>query len=103
MGKIEDEMVIVEKMIRLYCRNKHNNADMCDDCLQIRNYAFERLTKCPFGDNKSACKNCKVHCYKSDSRQKIREIMRYSGPRMLIYHSKYFFQHYIAKKTDKVD
>lgn len=45
-----------------------------------------RRDKCPFGEGKSFCSNCPIHCYKSDMREKIRQVMRYSGPRMLLYH-----------------
>ncbi len=101
MEKIEYEKVTVEKMIRLYCKRKHKTADLCEECTQIRDYALDKLGKCPFGEDKGACRKCEVHCYKSEKREKIKEIMRYSGPRMLLYHPKDFFGHYFIKKTDK--
>ena len=45
-----------------------------------------RLDKCPFLEGKTTCANCPVHCYKSDMREKVREVMRYSGPRMTLRH-----------------
>ncbi len=35
---------------------------------------------------KTFCANCKVHCYKPQMREQIRQVMRFSGPRMLLYH-----------------
>ena len=39
-----------------------------------------------FGDAKPTCANCLVHCYKAEMRTRAREMMRWSGPRMLIAH-----------------
>jgi hypothetical protein len=50
------------------------------------NYALERLKKCPFQGGKTTCAKCPVHCYKPKMREKIRIVMRYSGPRMLYHH-----------------
>lgn len=87
-------------MVRIYCRNKHKTpkGQLCDDCDATNRYAQERLTKCPFGDEKGACADCKIHCYKSEMREKIRVIMRYSGPRMLIYHPFDFLIHFIKDR-----
>jgi len=98
MGKINSEKSTVEYMIGLYCRKKHGSiAVLCPGCEAVRAYAFERLTKCPYGDKKIACKDCKVHCYKEEMRRKIREVMRFSGPRMIIYYPIDFIKHMIKK------
>src|ERR1035437_4508034 len=88
MGKIEREKRIVDWMIRFYCRKKHHSTTMlCKDCEELKRYSFDRLTKCPFRDHKTACKDCKVHCYQLDKRIEIRKVMKYSGTRiMLSYH-----------------
>ena len=51
-----------------------------------------------FGENKTACKDCKVHCYQKEMREKVREIMRFSGPRMMIYYPKDFVIHILKKR-----
>lgn len=88
MSSIRYEKETVEKMIRLYCRRKHKSApgELCPRCEATNRYAQEKLDKCPFGDEKGACAECKIHCYKADMRESIRVIMRYAGPRMLLYH-----------------
>lgn len=86
MAKISSEKTTVERMINLYCRKKHGSKVLCPECEELKVYALKRLDKCTFGDDKPACKACKVHCYKPEKRDKIREIMRFSGPRMLLYH-----------------
>lgn len=93
MGKIDSEKRVVENMIRLYCRKKHARKELCNSCEEIKQYAFDRLDKCPFGDSKTACADCKIHCYKPEMREKVREIMRFSGPRMLFYYPGDFLKH----------
>lgn len=87
----EKEGHVVEEMVRLYCRKNHAGYDkrdrrMCPECQELADYAAERSRKCPFMKTKTFCTNCKVHCYKPQMREKIRVVMRYSGPRMLLYH-----------------
>lgn len=87
--KREKEKAVVYEMIALYCRKKHGTkkkGGLCKDCQAIYDYAAMRTDKCPFMETKTFCSNCKVHCYKPEKREKIREIMRFSGPRMLFYH-----------------
>ncbi len=80
-------------MIQLYCKGKHKNRlalknpeKLCDECKSLAQYVRERVEKCPFMETKTFCSACRVHCYKAEMRQKIREVMRFSGPRMLFYH-----------------
>jgi len=49
-------------------------------------YAEARLAKCPYGEAKPTCAKCPVHCYKSAPRERIRQIMRFAGPRMPYRH-----------------
>ena len=86
----------VEAMIRIFCRGRHKNRNtLCDDCNNLLDYAGGRLDKCPFQEGKTSCGNCRVHCYKPDMKEKIREVMRYSGPRMLYRHPMLAFYHAI--------
>ena len=86
--KRQKEQRVVEEMIRLYCRKNHGSApgSLCPDCRALAGYAQARIGHCPFMAQKTFCANCKVHCYKPDMREKIRRVMRFSGPRMLFYH-----------------
>ena len=73
-------------MIRLYCRRKEGNIHLCSQCRELEEYAHLRLSSCRYGEKKTSCKKCSTHCYKKDMREKIREVMRFSGPRMILYH-----------------
>lgn len=80
------EKATVEAMIRLYCTHKEGNANLCDECSELLRYAHTRLERCKFGERKPTCERCTVHCYRPDMRERVRKVMRYSGPRMIFYH-----------------
>ena len=61
-------------------------AKLCAECHDLRQYAHLRLTRCPFGPDKPTCANCKVHCYKPEMRERVRQVMRHAGPNMLLRH-----------------
>ena len=101
MIDLSQERDTLQAMIRLYCRQNHTPDPLCKECSQIWSYAEERLEKCPFGFEKPTCQNCTVHCYKPEMRQRIKEIMRYSGPRMIWHHPVMAIQHLIHNKKNK--
>lgn len=84
--KREQEKRVIAQMIRIFCKKHHHQADLCPDCQAVLSYAMDRSDHCPFMESKTFCSNCKVHCYRPEMREKIRDIMRFSGPRMLLYH-----------------
>ena len=93
MSRIEQEKQTVEQMIRLYCRKKEGNKKLCHQCRELLDYSHARLSRCPFGEKKSTCKLCTIHCYKPEMKERMREVMRYAGPRMLFYHPAAAFRH----------
>ena len=86
MDRIEYEKKTVAAMVNLYCRHKEQNRCLCDSCKQLIEYAHHKLEHCKFGNSKSSCRKCVIHCYEPKMRDKIREVMRYSGPRMIFFH-----------------
>nr|WP_017554284.1 nitrous oxide-stimulated promoter family protein [Heyndrickxia coagulans] len=95
---IQKEKETVSQMIAIYCRKKHHRKTLCEECLDLQNYCLKRLSYCRFGEEKSACSNCKVHCYRKDYREKIRAVMRFSGPWMLLYHPVFSIRHLLKNK-----
>lgn len=95
MSKIEREKKTIKLMINIYCRKKHNNKKegLCEECNELLQYADKRLSYCKFGENKSTCAKCPIHCYKRDMKEKIKEVMKFSGPRLLIYNPIELFKH----------
>ena len=88
-------------MIRLYCKKCHGTkTGLCPECKALAEYACDRSNKCPFMDNKTFCSNCKVHCYKPEMRNRIRQVMRFSGPRMIFHHPVMAMQHLISSRRE---
>ena len=94
MNKVEKkrqkEQYVVEEMIRLYCRKNHGkegnaSGGMCPECQKLADYAKQRSQK----------------CYKPEMREKIRAVMRFSGPRMLLYHPILAIWHLICSMREK--
>lgn len=73
-------------MILIYCKSHHGVKELCKECSELQEYAIERLVHCPVKENRPVCSKCKIHCYKTDYREKIKKVMRFSGPRMLVKH-----------------
>lgn len=99
--KREREKQLVSQMIALYCKKQHGSKSICPDCAALDAYARQRSDKCPFMETKTFCSNCKVHCYKPEMREKIRAVMRFSGPRMLFHHPVIAIRHMIETQKEK--
>lgn len=90
------EVDVMAEMIALYCHG-HSHAHcvqeypaeglpaLCPDCSRLLEYARTRIIRCPRMDVKSFCAFCPIHCYSTDMRARIREVMRWSAPRMLLH------------------
>jgi len=84
-------------MVRIFCCGHHKVSDgkLCQNCQDLLRYAMERLDECPFGTKKSPCNKCTVHCYKDPMLQQIRDVMKYSGPRMVARHPVLALAHFL--------
>lgn len=110
------DLQIVARFIALFCREKHQKtahgtvpmpeilqtgkgkpALLCSDCAELLAYGMKKRARCPL-DPKPACKNCRIHCYSTEYRQRIREIMAYSGKRMLLRGRLDYLWHYYFQK-----
>ena len=101
------EAQMVSQMIALRCRGHHGGGrageqaaigdapvrvklgfrtiTLCPECAELREYAVARIEHCPHMGTKTFCSACPSHCYRPAMREKIREVMRWSGPRMIRY------------------
>jgi hypothetical protein len=87
----------------MYCRGNHHHASraplespgvelgvygrrvpvVCDDCAELVRYAEKRRAFCPKRP-KPFCNDCDTHCYSPEMRERVRLVMRYSGPRSML-------------------
>lgn len=86
LSVIQREQETVRRMIEIYCRHQEGNPTLCPDCQELLRYALARLARCPFGERKTTCRRCSIHCYKPEMKRRIQAVMRYAGPRMLFFH-----------------
>jgi len=94
--RFQRERDTIEAMIVIYCRGVHRRrAALCEPCSEVLAYAEQRLDKCLFPGTKPTCAGCPVHCYRPDMRARVKEIMRYAGPRMIYRHPWLALRHYL--------
>jgi hypothetical protein len=100
---ISKDVAVLGNFISIYCKGKHRDRitslvnapgklgvhvnslslELCDECKALLLYAASKRLICPY-DPKPACKDCATHCYAEPHRSRIREVMRYSGMRMIL-------------------
>ena len=99
MTRIEKEKNIVNLMIQIYCnkKHKHKKGSLCNECNELLEYANKRLDFCKFGEEKKFCSKCPIHCYKKDMKAKVKEVMKFSGPRLLFYNPVEVIKHIFEK------
>ena len=82
--EISREKKTIQDMIELYCQGNHGKSEsLCEECRSLMVYAWQRLDRCKFGEQKPNCSKCSIHCYRPEMRERVVAVMRYSGPRML--------------------
>ncbi len=85
--RIRQEKRTIDAMLGVYCRDRHGTRSvLCPECAHLQDYAHRRLDTCPFQEDKPVCNRCEVHCYSQATRERVREVMRYAGPRMPLRH-----------------
>ena len=102
-AELYDDLKTLADFIELYCRERHaeesktktelKNLDvgmiaghslyLCPECQRLLAHSFTKRVHCPMHP-KPACKDCPSHCYRSEYRAQIREVMKYSGRRMVM-------------------
>ena len=76
--RVEAKATFLSKDTRL--SNSLGNKDLvlCSDCEKLLNHGIAKLLLCPY-DPKPMCKKCETHCYAPGYRERIRQVMRFSG------------------------
>jgi hypothetical protein len=92
----EREKIIVQMMINMNCEANHRyEGTLCKECAELSAYAEKRLLYCLYGELKPVCKVCPVHCYSPQRREQMKQVMRFSGPRMIYTKPFYAIVHII--------
>jgi ATP-dependent helicase YprA (DUF1998 family) len=103
-NRLRREKETIRKMARIFCKAHHQTKEgLCEECRALLSYALERIDKCPYQEGKPVCSACPIHCYTPAMREKIRQVMRYAGPRMLLRHPILAVLHLLEGRTGKHD
>ncbi len=95
------EQRTLEAMQAIWCRDKHGaqpDGGLCPACRDLMAYAAKRLAVCPYGEEKPVCAKCQIHCYGPKQREEVREVMRHSGPKMILRHPLLAIGHVLDKR-----
>jgi len=111
--KQKKDLKVLIRFVQVYCLARHadqpaccemlppETADiagkepvLCHECAALVSYAMERRRKCPL-EPKPSCKSCRIHCYSRQHRVRIREIMAFSGRRMILKGRIDYLWHYL--------
>jgi hypothetical protein len=92
------DIKLIGKFVEVYCSGKHGVAEknlfslpeqlgerrLCPECSLFMHYAITRRIKCPLEAEKPSCKHCRTHCYNKANLAKVKEIMAYSGMKLML-------------------
>ena len=87
--KRQKEKDLISLMIRFYCEKCHRikaHEPLCDECAELEKYAHTRVDHCPHIETKTFCSKCQSHCYSKEMCARVKEVMRTTGPRLLLHH-----------------
>lgn len=106
------DLAVLIDFVRVYCHARHDLArrasfelppeivpryrrgvELCPDCAGLLSHGIRKRRKCPL-DPKPSCKHCSIHCYGKEHRAKIREVMGFSGRRMIMRGRLDYLWHY---------
>lgn len=97
--RLARELATMRAMVHLYCRSLHDgDFGLCRECEELMQYATRRIDRCVFGEDKPTCARCTVHCYNTAMRERVRDVMRYAGPRMIWRHPLLALAHVFDKR-----
>ena len=101
--ELQKDLRTLALFVLVYCRHRHAEAPktamalkshdveaiagrplpLCEECRKLLAHAVVKRSHCPMSP-KPSCKHCPVHCYHPSYRQQIRQVMKYSGMKMLL-------------------
>lgn len=109
--QLNDIRVLID-FVRVFCHARHDQdvrtqfelpselapryrkgVTLCPDCAGLLAHGLQKRRKCPL-DPKPSCKECRIHCYSKEYRAKIREVMAFSGRRMIMRGRLDYLWHY---------
>jgi hypothetical protein len=102
------DIKLIGKFVEVYCVGKHGvtgqlpvalptglgECTLCPECASFLGYAITRRLNCPLEAEKPTCKHCRTHCYAKVQLAKVKEIMAYSGKKLMMRGRVDYIWHY---------
>ena len=88
----------------MYCKAHHASSvkgphGLCEECTATVAFTHERTKNCPYGHAHN-CQDCTTKCNRGQQQQRVKAMMRYAAPRMLLRHP-LMTMDYLSKKLRK--
>ena len=100
--KEKRDIQILIRFVHIFCLEKHGEdskkpfsspfeevasliereVQLCESCSELLTYGVRKRFRCPHNP-KPMCKKCETQCYSQDYKQRVREVMRFSGPYLI--------------------
>ncbi len=97
---------MLSRMVEIYCLDQHSDREksavglkgvletlevespnLCGQCSRLLTHGLVKRLSCPFdsmpGKTKPRCKHCSEPCYSGEYRNFVKQVMRYSGLRLI--------------------
>ncbi len=115
-GKKKKDIEVLSNFVSIFCRENHpletkdtfcikdarlrraldsQELLLCPDCRKLLNHGIAKLLLCPY-DPKPMCKKCQTHCYAPGYRERIREVMKFSGLYLIKHGRLDLMVHYLS-------
>lgn len=101
------DIKVIAKFTEVWCAGqRHNDRQpvtvhqglqpfkLCPDCTAFLQYAVQKRLCCPLETEKPTCRRCRIHCYAPQQRALVKQIMAWSGRKMILRGRLDYLWHY---------
>jgi len=114
-SKKSEDIKVLSNFISIFCRENHREDAkdtflikddrlrrtlkskdllLCQSCDKLLKHGIAKLLLCPYNP-KPMCKKCETRCYAPGYREKVREVMRFSGMYLIKHGRLDLIAHYL--------
>ena len=114
--EIAGDLRVLGKFVACYCKHHHREAPrerfamsgidlggtnlgkrkVCAECRRLLAHAVTKRARCPL-DPKPSCRLCTEHCYAPVFRERIREVMKFSGRHLVMRGQVHLLLHFLER------
>jgi len=114
--EVAKDLGVLGKFVEVYCRHHHGDAPrepfamknldvsptslgkrkVCEDCRRLLSHAVAKRVRCPL-EPKPSCRVCTEHCYAKRYRERIRQVMKFSGRHLILRGRLHYLLHFLER------